>query len=328
LVRGAKRSISTCSALTSCVAAAMLAGCGGSQATITALGPTSQSFLIAKDRSRQRLFVTEYTSNVVLVYDATAKDPSPEKRITIGVSEPSGDCIDGNGTLYVVNYEGDFPHFNGWVSEYPHGTRRPSRIIKKGMGSPLYCAIDSAGNLWVTDAYVYRLKRRSGPSLVEYMEGSREPDTIITKGLINPLGIAIDGSGNIYVANGEEGSSGGNVVVYAPGTKIPARTITEGVTSPIGIAIDANGTLYVPNISQNDVAEFKSGASEPYQTITQGLDQPVGVTVNEEGWLYVVNAGDNSVAEFPPGSIKPSRRQISKDLYEPQGAAYSPPLLP
>lgn len=315
-------------AFTMAAVAAALAGCDGSQATITAPRPAPQSSLIAKDRSRQRLFLTDYASGAVLVYDATAKDPSPERRITIGVSEPSGDCIAGDGTLYVANYEGDFPHFNGWVSEYPPGKRRPSRIIKRGMGSPLYCAIDSAGNLWVTDAYLYRLKRLSGPSLVEYMEGSTEPNTVIMKGLSNPLGVAIDGSGNVYVANGREGSSNGNVVVYAPGTKIPARTITEGVTSPIGIAIDANGTLYVPNFSENTVTEFESGASEPYQTITKGLDEPVGVTVSEDGWVYVINAGNNSVAEFPPGSIEPSRRRISKDLYDPRGAAYSPPVSP
>jgi hypothetical protein len=52
------------------------------------------------------------------------------------------------------------------------------------------------------------------------------------------------------------------------------------------------------------------------------------VTVNEQGWLYVVNDGSNSIAEFAPGSLEPSKRQIGRDLYAPQGAAYSPPLLP
>ena len=76
------------------------------------------------------------------------------------------------------------------------------------------------------------------------------------------------------------------------------------------------------------VAEYKSGASEPYQTITQGLDYPVDVSVNAQGWIYVVNDGSNSIAEFAPGSVKPSKRQISKDLYAPEGSAYSPPVLP
>jgi DNA-binding beta-propeller fold protein YncE len=310
---------------------AFLAGCGGSQpltgaqdgvsqATFAAPEATRQNAPVATNRARQRLFVTEYASNTVLVYDASAKNPSPERRITIGLLEPSGDCIDGNGTLYVANA-------SGWISEYPAGRSRPTRIIRKGLGELAFCAIDSAGNLWVTELYVFRYKRRSGPSLAEYKPGSRKPATIIMKGLSYPVGIAIDQLGNIYVAN-RIGSSSGNVVVYAPGKKVPFRSITDGVTSPVGIAVDANGTLYVANDFQNTVAEFKTGASEPYQTITQGLDGPVDVTVNEQGRLYVVNAGSNSIAEFAPGSLKPSKRQISKDLYAPQGSAFSPPLLP
>jgi sugar lactone lactonase YvrE len=95
--------------------------------------------------------------------------------------------------LYVANA-------SGWISEYPAGRSRPTRIIRKGLGEPAFCAIDSAGNLWVTEPYVFRYKRRSGPSLTEYKPGSRKPATIIMKGLSDPVGIAIDQLGNIYVA--------------------------------------------------------------------------------------------------------------------------------
>ncbi|HEY1883417.1 MAG TPA: hypothetical protein VGG51_10305 [Candidatus Cybelea sp.] len=300
-------------------AAALLSGCD-SQATFAAPEAMRQNTSGVRAPSQPRLFVTEYASNSILVYDASGKSPSPERQVTIGLEEPSGDCIDGNGTLYVMNAA-------GWISEYPAGRSRPTRIIKKGLGEPVFCAIDSEGNLWVTDPYVFRFKRRSGPSLTEYAPGSRKPATIIMKGLTNPLGVAIDRSGNIYVAN-RASSGSGNVVVYASGKKAPFRTITDGVTSPFGIAVDANGTLYVANELQNTVAEFKSGASEPDQTITQGLDGPVNVTVNEQGWLYVVNYGSSSIAEFAPGSLKPSKRQIGKDLHTPEGSAYWPPLLP
>jgi DNA-binding beta-propeller fold protein YncE len=309
-----------CRALSICALPAMLAGCGGSQPPISAPGaiPESLGFTAPPD-SRQLLYVTEYTRNTVLVYDARAKNPEPKESITIGVNEPSRDCFDGAGTLYVTNYA-------GWVSEYPRGKRRPSRIIRRGMGNPAFCSIDSGGNLWVTDAYVERYYRRSGPCITEYKQGSKKPFTIITRGLTNPIGIAIDSAGNIYVAN-RTGSSG-NVVVYLPGKKTPTRTITDGVTSPVGIGVDANGTLYVTNIVENDVEKYQMGASDPYETITQGLNEPVAVTLNQQGWLYVANAGNSTIAEFSPGSVKPSKRQISKELYAPQGLAYSPSLLP
>ena len=253
-------------------AGALFAGCGGSQPPISAPEAISPTRPDAGDLSHQRLFVTEYTNSTVLVYDATAKSPSPKRRITIGVDDPTGACVDGNGTLYVVNTA-------GWIAEYPAGRTRPTKIIKDGIGEPQFCAIDGAGNLWVTDSDVFRFKRRSGPSLSEYKPHARKPATIIMKGLTNPFGIAIDQSGNIYVAN-RSFSYGGNVVVYAPGKKSPSRTITDGVTSPVGIAIDANDTLYVANIFQNTVAEYKSGTSDPYQMITQGLDYPASMSAS------------------------------------------------
>jgi hypothetical protein len=58
------------------------------------------------------------------------------------------------------------------------------------------------------------------------------------------------------------------------------------------------------------------------------MNEPVAVTLNQQGWLYVANVGSSSIAEFSPGSVKPSKRQISKELYAPEGLAYYPPLLP
>jgi serine/threonine-protein kinase len=151
-------------------------------------------------------------------------------------------------------------------------------------------------------------------------EGPREPS----------WNRAFDPSGNLYVANFTPPSENSveNVVVYAPGSKSPSRTITDGITSPRGITVDSNGTLYVTNSYQNAVAEYRSGEDDPFQTITQAMDRPEDVTVDEKGALYVSNIANNSIVEFAPRSLTPLRRRISKGLYEPNGIAYYPPLLP
>jgi hypothetical protein len=128
--------------------------------------------------------------------------------------------------------------------------------------------------------------------------------------------------GNLYP------SSSPNIQVFAHGSKSPSREITDGVTTPVGITVDAHGTLYVANEAANNVKEYRSGQNEPYQTITGDMDYPTGLAVNQQGWLYVVNIGSMEVLEFAPGSTTPSNRQISKGLYNPEGTAYSPPLLP
>jgi serine/threonine-protein kinase len=302
--------------LSSCVAAAILAGCGGSQPPIGAPGAIAQGVTESAQyaHSGPRLYVVNQGFPNVAVYRADSKDPSEGEVISDGLRFPSGVCLDGEGTLYVTDY-GDR------VVEYPAGEKKPSRIITKGMSTPEFCAIDGKGNLWVTNM--------GGPNVTEYLKGSAKLETVITEGLTYPDGIAIDRSGNMYVSNGSYGPY--NVVVYPPRSTSPSRTITDGITSPVGVAVDAHGTLYVANQTQNNVEEYRSGTSYPYQTITDGIDQPVAVTVSKSGYLYVTNYGEYNfckIVEFAPGSITPSDRQISKGLLYPWGTAYSPPLLP
>jgi len=318
-------------------AIAIPTGCGGSQPQIGAQGamplqaqtPSAPTVAAASALRPAHLslgykvtppllYVTNVTVtyNDVRVYRATAKDPAPLATISNGIETPAGDCVDGQGMLYVTNEPASGP---GWISEYPLGKTSPSKIVTDGVNTPAFCAIDADGNLWVTNT--------GGPNVTEYLYGSKKPHTVITKGLFYPLGIAIDHSGNLYVANGF-GASEQNVEVYAPASKSPSRTITDGITWPVGIAVDTKGTLFVPNTTQNNIEEYRSGQDHPFQTITKTLNFPAAATANKKGLLYVANQGSNTVVEFAPGSLTPSKRQISKGLYGPEGIAYYPPLLP
>jgi sugar lactone lactonase YvrE len=315
---------------------AFLAGCGTPQAPLIAPGSTPPQVRMRNSTATAipglrpalesqgykvtapLLYVANYTFtyNDVRVYRATAKDPTPLVTISDGIDTPSGVCIDGQGTLYVTNQPASGP---GWISEYPLGKTAPSKTVTDGVSAPAFCAIDAKGNLWVTNL--------GGPNVTEYLYGSKKPHIVITDSLHFPVGIAIDHSGNLYVANGV-GASQQNVEAYSSGSKSPSRTITNGIASPVGITVDSNGTLYVTNVDQNNIAEYRPGQDYPFQTITSGLTDPSGVTVNKKGLLYVTNYGSSTVAEFPPASLTPSKRQISKGLYNPEGIAYYPALLP
>jgi serine/threonine protein kinase, bacterial len=314
----------------------VVVGCGGSPpiATPDAM-PQSRAIATHAERDGSRMlpgaareykvtgplvYVTNYTEHAdVTVYAARTKNPGPIAVISNNISAPSGDCIDGHGTLYVTNQPPSGP---GWVSEYSLGKTTAAKIITDGISTPAFCAIDRSGNLWVTNI--------GGPTVTEYLPGSKKPHTVITKGMLYPVGIAIDSSGNLYVAN-RPVSGSPSIKVYPPGAKAPTRTITDGVTFPVGIGVDSEGTLYATNASAsaNNVEEYLPGQGQPYRAVTKGLDVPVAVVLNTKGWLYVANFGNsNNVVEFPPGSVTPSRRHINKDVYAPEGVAYYPPLLP
>src|SRR5580692_420620 len=316
-------------ALISCAAVAMLAGCGGSQPPIGAPGATTgnaQGLLPATLGAfgsshsgstykviKGLLFVALPDSSSkyegVKVYDAREGNPKPIVDITDDVDEAQSVCIDGNRTLYVMNGNGG----GGWISEYSLGSTSPSNMITQGVNGPTFCAIDSKGNLWVTN--------RGSVNVTEYLHGTSVPNVVITDGLTYPIGIAIDHAGNLYVAN-HEGSSDANVQVYRRGHTSPSRTITDGVQWPVGIGVDAAGTLYVTNLIPGNLEEYRFGSGKPYHTITQEMNGPAAVTFSPSGWMYVSNFGvqgggsgpPKTILEFPPGSQTPAKKRITQGL--------------
>jgi hypothetical protein len=263
----------------------------------------------------------------VTIYDAAINNPSPIATITDDVTDPAGDCIDRDGTLYVAN-EGI--NSAGWISEYLLGETKASKVITKGINGPAFCAIDSQGNLWVTNLNLN--------NVTEYLKGSSKPHMTITNGLTYADGIAIDHAGNLYVGNLNLATGNPNVQVYPPGKKSPSRTITDGITWPVGIAVDASGTLYVTNDNAPcNVEEYRAGQSHPFQTITDKIDGPTALTFNRKGRLFESNEGQDGcqndgpypvILEFRPGSVEPSRKEVTNGLRYPEGLAYYPPLLP
>lgn len=320
-------------------AAALFAACGGSQQTsMQEVVPQNRSvatrvmhgdswMLPHYEVSGPLAFVANVDPlyDPVTIYDAKVNDPSPIAVISAGVSEPVGDCVDADGTLYVANEPGSS---NGWISEYALGTIQPLREITQGISAPAFCAIDAKGNLWVTNF--------GNATVTEYLKGATVPHFTLTNGLTAPNGIAIDHDGNIYVANLQPyGTS--NVQVYAKGSESPSRTITDGIKWPADIAVDAAGTLYVSNNALGcNIEEYRSGESYPYQTITKKIDGATGLAFGKNDWLYEVNEGASycgnrgpwpAVLEFRPHRRSPSKRMITNDLHTPAGVAYYPPLL-
>ena len=311
--------------------AALLTACSRPQSLVGL--PTTPE---AAPRDRERvgykvsgslIFVVNSFPASVTVYNASSHSSKPVATITQNLDNAARPCVDGSGVLYVPN---DPPTGGGWISEYALGHTELLREVTKGISSPAACAIDSSGNLWVTNI--------SGPNVTEYLKGSTKPSTLITKGLTYPTAIAIDQADNLYVANPEPFSAP-NVQVYISGQSTPSRTITDGITFPVGIAINKHSSLYVENLFNScNIQEYRNGQSRPYRTITDELFGPLGIVVGRNSWLYVSDqpgaqgcassSNPTEILEFPPHSRKPSSRMITGNWNNPEGLAYYPPLLP
>jgi hypothetical protein len=109
-------------ALCSFVAAAMLAGCGGSQPPIGAPGTMPQTSAIATHADRGKswmlpeasgedlLYVTDEDANSVFVYSY----PAGQLDGTLTFSHPVGECVDASGDVFIADGQSS-------VAEYAHG---------------------------------------------------------------------------------------------------------------------------------------------------------------------------------------------------------------
>jgi hypothetical protein len=175
--------------------------------------------------------------------------------------------------LYVANV-------NNSVTVYADGAKgnaKPIQTItgsKTGLSSPSDVAVDSSGNIYVSNyegggsdvgsVTVYTAGANGNVSPIETISG---PGT----GINEPLGVALDPANeDIYVANSGNGDLDPSVTFYPPGSNgnaSPAGTIAGSYTglyitnTPTGIALDANGYLYVPNYAASSVTIYAPGAS-------------------------------------------------------------------
>ena len=215
-------------------------------------------------------------------------DPGDETNI-------GGEAIGPTGTIWVTQYNDGGTA--GSILGFAPGTTSPEFDITgndTGLLEPAGIAIDSSGNVWVSDY--------QADAVFEYKQGATgdaEPiDTIDTSG--QPSGVAIGPDQSIYVALDVE------VDVYAPG---PGNTVTfsravTGLVNATGVAVQANGTLVVE--AANTVETFAANASGNAATVYSNSGPstelatgfPASLAIDPWGEIYVANAATPSVTEY------------------------------
>lgn len=240
---------------------------------------------------------------------------------------PTGIATDATGNIYVadeinniirkVSPTGVVTTFAGSGNEaYADGNGKAASF-----NHPSRVAIDAAGNVYVTDAGNYRIRKISPAGVVTTLAGSgslgNSNGTGTAASFGDLCGVATDARGNVFVADQRNQrickiSPSGVVTTLAGGSwgQADGKDTLASFNSPSGIAIDATGNVYVADtynnrirkITQTGVVTTLAGSDSTGHLNGNGLAasfwEPSGVTTDAEGSLYVTDKGNNLIRKI------------------------------
>jgi hypothetical protein len=311
-------------ALCSCVATAMLAGCGGSQPPIGAPGAMSQSHAIAthaarggswmllEAKSENLLYIADPGSGGVIVY---AYRPSRLRFVGMLADAPTplGECVDKAQHLFVTNSAGGG---SGSVTfEYAHGGSYPIKILGDPAGVPNSCSVDpTTGNLAVTGGYHIG----SSPVTLAVYKKARGRPALYPDADFNYMSFcSYDNKGNLFVDGGNAGSNYFILAELPKGSgKLRTIAVSQTFESPGGVQWDGKH-LAVGDSGKAIVYQFDIRGSTATEvgstplTGTRNVDQffidgpniidPSGYIEGRSGWvdLYNYPAGGSPTRNLP-----------------------------
>jgi sugar lactone lactonase YvrE len=212
-----------------------------------------------------------------------------------GLCGPSGFALDAAGALYIADaaYECGGPGgktvrkvaTDGTISTVA-GTGLPGSAgdggpaTKARLSFPGAVAVDDDGNLYISDADAFRIRKVDAQGTITTFAGTgqkgRSGDGGPAQGarLTEPGGLALDGRGNLYVADG--------VAVRKIDRSGTITTVAR--LSAVDIALDRQGNLYVTDFEGGQVRKVDGDGT--IRTVAS-LVGPVGVAVDRRGNLLV-----------------------------------------
>jgi hypothetical protein len=145
-------------ALSVCLTVGMLTSCDASQSPVGPAGAMPQSvsvgghsaharsWMLPEAKSDDLLYLSDRGNNSGLGSDVLVYSYPKAKLVgtLIGFASPAGMCTDGNGNVWISNFDG------GTIVEYVHGGTEPISTLKVPSIFPQGCSIDpTSGNLAV-----------------------------------------------------------------------------------------------------------------------------------------------------------------------------------
>jgi len=262
------------------------------------------------------------------------------KAINASLSGPVSVAADANGNLYIadrgnarvrrVSLDGTIDNFAGNGITGFSGDNGPAVSAQI---DPLAVAVDSRGNVFISDGTNFRIRRVGSNGIITTIAGTGSAGYGGDNGparsaLIDlVIDLTVDASGNIYLADFFNGfvrkidASGQISVVAGAGSSgriDDGSPATQAVLLPAGVALDKAGSLYISDANRSVVRRVDLSSGLIYTVAGNGiagyagdngsatsaeLNGPTGLAIASDYQIFVADFVNSRVRMIASGII-------------------------